>query len=72
MYFGVGSSVGDRESERIESGSLGVKQEPVTEAPLTMLIPMLVFAALVILLGLLNGEIVSRFIEPIIPVRLLR
>ena len=42
------------------------------DAPLTMLVPMLTLAVGVILLGLLNGEIVSRFIEPAIPVRLSR
>ena len=42
------------------------------DAPLTMLVPMLILAVGVILLGLLNGEIVSRFIEPSIPARLSR
>ena len=42
------------------------------DAPLTMLVPMLTLAVGVILLGLLNGEVVSRFIEPAIPVRLSR
>lgn len=42
------------------------------EAPWSMLAPMLTLAIGVILLGLFNGEIVSRFIDPSIPERLLR
>ena len=42
------------------------------EAPLTMLVPMLILASGVILLGLFNGEIVARFIEPAIPPGLTR
>ena len=37
------------------------------EAPLTMLVPTTLLAIAVVLLGLYNGEIVSRFIEPMIP-----
>ena len=42
------------------------------EAPFTMLAPMLIMAVGIILLGLFNGEIVSRFIDPSIPERLAR
>ena len=34
------------------------------EAPLTMLVPMLTLAVSIVLLGLFNGEVVSRFIDP--------
>jgi len=37
------------------------------EVPITMLAPMIVLAVGIILLGLFNGEIVSRFIDPSIP-----
>lgn len=51
-----------------EGGVESLAPEPVRqEAPLSMLVPMLAFAAAIILLGLFNGEVVSRFIEPIIP-----
>ncbi len=40
------------------------------EAPWTMLGPMIAVAAGIVLLGLFNGEIVRRFIEPVIPVGL--
>jgi multicomponent Na+:H+ antiporter subunit D len=43
----------------------GPEQE---EAPLPMLAPMLVLAALIVLLGLFNGEVVSRFIDHAVPV----
>ena len=42
------------------------------EAPSMMLAPMLILAVGIILLGLFNGEIVSRFIDPSIPARLAR
>ncbi len=42
------------------------------EAPVAMLAPMLILAVGIILLGLFNGEIVSLFIDPSIPERLLR
>ena len=37
------------------------------EAPLTMLVPTTILAAAVVLLGVFNGEIVSRFIDTVIP-----
>ena len=40
------------------------------EAPLTMLVPMLALAAGTVLLGLFNGEIVSGFLEHVIPASL--
>ena len=39
-----------------------------SDAPWSMLAPMLVTALGVVLLGLFNGEIVTRFIDPMIPV----
>ena len=48
-------------------------EEPDREnVPLTMLVPMLILAAGVILLGLFNGVVVSQFIDPAIPIGLLR
>ena len=38
-----------------------------TDAPASMLVPILVLAAGIIALGLFNGAIVSRFIEPALP-----
>ena len=40
---------------------------PTEEAPLSMLAPMLALAAAILLLGLLNGPIVSQFLEPVLP-----
>ena len=37
------------------------------EAPAAMVAPMVILAACTVLLGLFNGEIVSRFITPVIP-----
>ena len=37
------------------------------EAPWSMLVPMLVFAAAILLLGLFNGEVIDNFIDPAIP-----
>lgn len=37
------------------------------EAPLTMVVPTAILAVAVILLGIYNGEVVSRFIDPVIP-----
>ena len=50
----------------------GVEEAPaaragVDEAPPTMLAPMLALAAVILLLGLLNGPIVSGFLEPVLP-----
>ena len=42
------------------------------EAPWTMLGPMVAIAAGIVLLGVFNGEIVGRFIEPVVPVGLER
>jgi len=42
------------------------------QVPLTMLIPMLILAAGVILLGLFNGVVISQFIDPAIPTGLPR
>jgi len=45
-----------------------VERDPVREeAPLTMLIPTTILAVAVVLLGVFNGEIVSRFIDTVIP-----
>ena len=54
-------------------GETRVAEEPRREeAPLTMLVPMLVLAAGIVLLGLFNGEVVSRFLDPTIPVSFVR
>ena len=42
------------------------------EVPLTMLVPMLVLAVGIVLLGFFNGEIVSRFIDHAIPASLIK
>ena len=42
------------------------------EAPLTMLVPTVLLAVGVILLGFFNGEVVSQFLVPIIPESFLR
>ena len=42
------------------------------DAPLTMLVPMLILAGGVVLLGLFNGSLVSNFIEPATPAGLVR
>ena len=58
--------------QKDEAGSESVEgsgsAEPVkNEAPLTMLAPMLALAAGIILLGIFNGGVVSRFVEHAIP-----
>ena len=42
------------------------------EAPLTMLVPILVLAAGIVGLGIFNGAVVSRFLEPAVPVSFVR
>ena len=37
------------------------------EAPVSMLVPMLILAVGVVLLGLFNGEVVARFLDPVVP-----
>jgi multicomponent Na+:H+ antiporter subunit D len=55
-------------AEPVPEGAMGTSlPEPVRkEAPLGMLIPMLVFAAAILLLGLFNGQVISRFVDPAI------
>ena len=48
------------------------KPEPGQPLPASMLVPMLVTAVGIVLLGLFNGEIVARFIDPVIPASLVR
>ena len=56
--------------EKVEESPQGESNgEPV---PLTMLIPMLILASGVILLGLFNGVVISQFIDPAIPIGLPR
>ena len=62
MYFpeagAGGSATGDR---------------PVAnEAPLTMLVPMGILAVVIVMLGLFNGEVVTRFLDPAFSERILR
>ncbi len=67
MYFP------EEEAAAGAGGETRVAEEPRREeAPLTMLVPMLVLAAGIVLLGLFNGEVVSRFIDHAIPVSFIR
>ena len=50
-----------------DRGDAPAAREGVAEAPLPMLAPMLALAAAILLLGLLNGPIVSSFLEPVLP-----
>lgn len=52
----------------------GIPGRPIVhhDVPWSMLVPMLVTAFGVVLLGLFNGEIVTRFIDPMIPVGFVR
>ena len=60
MYFSVELAPADG-----AGGARAFPSPPVRdEAPLTMLVPMLTLAAAIVLLGLFNGEVVSRFVEP--------
>ncbi len=64
------ASVLNRDTDAvIVSRQEGIRSDDV---PMTMLVPMMILALGTILLGLFNGEVVSRFIEPAIPARLLR
>ena len=66
MYF-------PKERAHETRGEVPVPEEPTrNEAPLTMLVPMLVLAAGTVLLGLFNGEVVSRFLDPAIPAGFVR
>ena len=61
MYF-------PNEGALAAGGEAPVPEEPTRdEAPLTMLVPMLVLGAAIVLLGLFNGEVVSRFLDPAVP-----
>ena len=42
----------------------GFERPTQDEAPLTMLVPMVILAVATVLLGLFNGEVVSRFLDP--------
>ena len=67
MYFP------EEEAAAGAGGETRVAEEPRREeAPLTMLVPMLVLAAGIVLLGLFNGEVVSLFIDHAIPVSFIR
>ena len=48
----------------VSGGEARVERPARDEAPLTMLVPMVILAAATILLGLFNGEVVSRFLDP--------
>ena len=50
-----------------EEVAAGGRAGPAGEAPLPMLAPMLALGAAILLLGLLNGPIVSGFLEPVLP-----
>jgi len=56
--------------EKIEGSPQG--ESDGEHVPLTMLIPMLILASGVILLGLFNGVVISQFIDPAIPTGLPR
>ena len=56
--------------EKVEGSPQG--ESDGEHVPLTMLIPMLILAAGVILLGLFNGVVISQFIDPAIPTGLPR
>ena len=51
--------------------SAGAGEPQRAEAPAVMVAPMVVLAACTVLLGLFNGEIVSRFIAPALPAGIL-
>ena len=46
--------------------------EPITEAPATMLVPLLVVAAGLVAIGVYTGTIVTTVIDPVIPATMLR
>ena len=46
------------------AGREGFKRTARDEAPLTMVVPMVILAVATVLLGLFNGEVVSRFLDP--------
>ena len=50
-----------------DRGHAPAAREGVAEAPLPMLVPMLALAVAMLVLGLLNGPIVSGFLEPVLP-----
>ena len=52
-----------------DGGALGAATPPPArlDAPLPMLVPIVVLAVCILGLGLLNGEIVTRFLEPALP-----
>ena len=55
---------GDQAREEVEARE---RRGRAGEAPFPMLAPMLALAAAILLLGLLNGPIVSGFLEPVLP-----
>ena len=57
--------------EQTAASALSAPAVP-NDAPWSMLAPMLITALSVVLLGLFNGEIVTRFIDPMIPEGFLR
>ncbi len=48
------------------AGREGFERPARDEAPLTMVVPMVILAVATVLLGLFNGEVVSRFLDPAI------
>ena len=46
------------------AGREGFERPARDEAPLTMVVPMVILAVATVLLGLFNGEVVSRFLDP--------
>ena len=46
------------------AGREGSERPARDEAPLTMVVPMVILAVATVLLGLFNGEVVSRFLDP--------
>jgi len=58
--------------EKVEGGGSPQGESDGEQVPLTMLIPMLILASGVILLGLFNGVVISQFIDPAIPAGLPR
>ena len=50
----------------VSGGEAWVERPAQDEAPLTMLVPMVILATATVLLGLFNGEVVSRFLDPVV------
>ena len=66
MYFPKEATAG------VDGGQPGLEAITRDEVPWTMLGPMLAIAAAIVLLGVFNGEVVGRFIEPATPAGLAR